>query len=203
MFTRTALFVVAFVGVVLVAGCSKLSGDPANAEMTADEKQLIDNQLAKIDVSSTSLSECRKSIIRLADLDALPKTGGGKKYVLEKWEEYKGILDRRIQQLLTDYAKQQLSFELIRKNYQSRVTAEMGRDWEVVSLDDAKVYFNPSGTTVVVNMDHVLSLREHTGWFRSDNFATKRAQQSITFSLANGIDASDDITQSTTVTFTP
>lgn len=56
-----------------------------------------------------------------------------------------------------------------------------------------------SSARIVWTISQTLSLRQHTGLFRSDVFSTKKAKQSITLEVATGDNQNEDVVKTTTV----
>lgn len=112
-------------------------------------------------------------------MEDLAEKQAGRMYAIEITDQHKFKVKQQMNRILTDRLVNSVSGTMIRDNYASTVREQLGSDWEVVSMDRTSIEVVPDGDGARLDMTHTLSLRQHTGLFRADVFATKRAKQSI------------------------
>lgn len=175
---RPALLMAAFCLVLFTFGC-KDSKSNAETDVTEQEKKIIDGQVAQINLLPNSIAECCESLERLAHVADLAETQNGRMYAVQITGRHSSKVRELVQKFLTDRLVNSVSGTMIRDNYAMTVRRQLGSDWEVVSMDRTSIDVIPDGDGVRLDMTHTLSLRQHTGLFREDVFAIKRAKQSI------------------------
>lgn len=164
---------------IISIGCNQSASDEF-AGLSEREKKLIDDQISLINLLPSSAAGCCDTYIQLERVINLAATDIGHKYATRLIDECKSRVRGELIRFLEARLRSSVSNQLITNNYNSFVQRKRGSNWEVVSIKETSKNITVDDNATHLNLEHTLSLREHTGLFRADNFAVVRAKQSIT-----------------------
>lgn len=175
---KTLLLVIVMASALIVACDGSMPESSNSHDLGTEERTLIDNQAANIDLLAQNMKDYCDAMGRLEALPRLARSDIGKAYAMNKQASLRARLNEKAHDLLAKAASKWLTQQNISKAFVAEVGRVYGTEWEIVSSSNAQPDVEFYGNEVKLRYVYQPSLRDRV-FLGSDKFMTKKGVLSV------------------------